>query len=72
MFEKQIEAAVEKALDRRTILPDKKLVLDGYNPLPEIMGKLYEWLYIPFHTGSLTIKFFIFVETVQPLYTYGA
>lgn len=49
MFEKQIAAAVEQALDRRTVRPDKKLTLEGYHPLPEIMGSLYEWLFIPFH-----------------------
>lgn len=48
MFEKMIEAAVEKALDRRAVRPDRGLTLEGYHPLPEIMGALYEWLFIPF------------------------
>lgn len=56
MFEKQIESAVEKALGRRTVLPDKKLILDGYHPLPEIMGKLYEWLYIPFRGEQMLVE----------------
>jgi len=56
MFEKQIEAAVEKALDRRTVLPDKKLVMEGYHPLPEIMGKLYDWLFIPFRGADVLVE----------------
>jgi hypothetical protein len=56
MFEKQIEAAVEKALSRRTVLPEKKLVLDGYHPLPEIMGKLYDWVFIPFRGSEILVE----------------
>jgi len=56
MFEKQIEAAVEKALDRRTVRPDKKLTLEGYHPLPEIMGALYEWLMIPFRGAEILVE----------------
>jgi len=56
MFEKLIEAAVEKALDRRTIRPDKKLALEGYHPLPEIMGELYEWLLIPFRGTQILVE----------------
>jgi hypothetical protein len=51
-----IEAAVEKALDRRTIRPDKKLTLEGYHPLPEIMGELYEWLLIPFRGAQILVE----------------
>jgi len=56
MFEKQIEAAVEKALDRRTVRPDKKLTLEGYHPLPEIMGKLYSWVFIPFRGAEILVE----------------
>jgi len=56
MFEKQIEAAVEKALDRRTVRPDKKLTLEGYHPLPEIMGVLYEWLLVPFRGAEILVE----------------
>jgi len=56
MFEKQIEAAVEKALDRRIVRPDKKLTLEGYHPLPEIMGRLYEWLFIPFRGMEILVE----------------
>ena len=56
MFEKQIEAAVAKALDRRAARPDKKLTLDGYHPLPEIMGALYEWLLIPFRGAEILVE----------------
>jgi hypothetical protein len=56
MFEKQIEAAAEKALNRRTVLPEKKLVLDGYHPLPEIMGKLYDWLFVPFRGSEILVE----------------
>lgn len=56
MFERIIEAAVEKALDRRTVRPDKKLTLEGYYPLPEIMGKLYEWLLIPFRGAEILVE----------------
>jgi len=56
MFERLIEAAVEKALDRRTIRPDKKLTLEGYHPLPEIMGALYEWLLVPFRGAQILVE----------------
>jgi len=56
LFGKIIEAAVEKALDRRTIRPDKKLTLEGYHPLPEIMGALYEWLLIPFRGAETFVE----------------
>ena len=56
MFEKLVEAVVEKALDRRTIRPDKKLALEGYHPLPEIMGALYEWLLIPFRGAEILVE----------------
>jgi len=56
MFEKLIEATVEKALDRRTVRPDKKLTLGGYHPLPEIIGVLYEWLLIPFRGAQILVE----------------
>jgi len=56
MFEKLIEAAVEKALDRRTVRPDRKLTPEGYHPLPEIMGKLYEWVFIPFRGAEILVE----------------
>ena len=56
MFERQIEAAVEKALGRRTVRPDQKLTLEGYRPLPEIMGALYEWLLIPFRGRQILVE----------------
>jgi hypothetical protein len=56
MFEKLIEAAVEKALDRRAIRPDKKLTVEGYHPLPEIMGKLYDWVFIPFRGAEILVE----------------
>jgi len=56
MFAKLIETAVEKALDRRTIRPDKKLTIEGYHPLPEIMGALYEWLFVPFRGAEILVE----------------
>jgi hypothetical protein len=56
MFEKLIEAAVEKALDRRTVRPDKKLTVEGYHPLPEIMGCLYEWVFVPFRGAQILVE----------------
>jgi hypothetical protein len=56
LFKKIIEAAVEKALDRRTVRPDKKLTLEGYHPLSEIMGALYEWLLIPFYGTEILVE----------------
>jgi hypothetical protein len=56
MFEQQIEAAVEKALDRRAVRPDRKLTLDGYHPLPEIMGALYAWVFVPFRGTQILVE----------------
>jgi hypothetical protein len=56
MFLKIIEAAVEKALDRRTIRPDKKLTIEGYHPLPEIMGELYAWVFVPFRGAEILVE----------------
>jgi hypothetical protein len=56
MFEKLVGAAVEKALDRRTVRPDKKLTVDGYHPLPEIMGKLYDWVFVPFRGAEILVE----------------
>jgi len=56
MFEKLIEAAVEKALDRRTVRPDKKLTIEGYHPLPEIMGQLYTWVFVPFRGAEILVE----------------
>jgi len=56
LFEKMIETAVEKALDRRTVRPERKLSLEGYHPLPEIMGALYEWLMIPFRDTEILVE----------------
>jgi hypothetical protein len=56
MFEKTIESAVEKALDRRTVRPDKKLTAEGYHPLSEIMGQLYEWVFIPFRGVQILVE----------------
>jgi len=51
-----IEAAVEKCLDRRTIRPDKKLTIEGYHPLPEIIGAMYEWLLVPFNKAEILVE----------------
>ena len=56
MFEKMIEAAVQKALDRRAVRPDKKLTLEGYHPLPEIMGRLYDWVFVPFRGMEILVE----------------
>ena len=56
MFQKHIEAAVEKALDRRTIRPDRKLEADGYYPLPAIMGALYSWVFVPFMGEEMLVE----------------
>jgi hypothetical protein len=56
MFKKMIETAVEKALDRRTIRPDKKLTLEGYHPLPEIMGELFAWVFVPFRGAEMLVE----------------
>jgi hypothetical protein len=53
---KLIDAAVEKALDRRTIRPDKKLAPEGYHPLPEIMGELYAWVFVPFKGAEILVE----------------
>jgi len=51
-----IETAVEKVIERRTVRPDRKLTVEGYNPLPEIMGQLYEWVFIPFNGKELLVQ----------------
>ena len=56
MFRKLIEAAVEKSLDRRTVRPDRKLELEGYHPLPAIMGELYSWLLVPFRGAQILVE----------------
>jgi len=56
LFQRTIEAAVEKALDRRAVRPDRKLTLEGYHPLPEIMGAMYEWLLIPFRGAQILVE----------------
>ena len=56
MFGRIIDAAIEKALDRRTVRPDKKLTIEGYHPMPEIMGKMYEWLMIPFNGSEVLVE----------------
>jgi len=56
LFERYIDAAVEKALDRRVVRPDRKLALEGYHPLPEIMGAMYEWLLIPFRGAEILVE----------------
>lgn len=53
MLGRIIEAAVEKALDRRAVRPDRKLTLQGYHPLPEIMGELYAWVFVPFRGAEI-------------------
>ena len=55
-LDKRIDAAVENAIDRRTVRPDKKLTLEGYHPLPEIMGTLFEWLLIPFRGAEILVE----------------
>jgi hypothetical protein len=56
MLGKLIEAAVEKAVGRRTARPDKKLTLEGYLPLPEIMGEMYSWLFAPFNGAEILVE----------------
>jgi hypothetical protein len=56
MLLKMIETAVERALDRRTVRPDKKLTIEGYHPLPEIMGRLYEWVFVPFRGVDILVE----------------
>jgi hypothetical protein len=56
MFEKKIEAAVEKALDRRTVRPDKKLAVEGYHPLSDIIGQLYDWVFVPFRGAEILVE----------------
>jgi len=56
LFVKMIDAAVEKSIDRRIVRPDRKLALEGYHPLPEIMGAMYEWLLIPFRGSEILIE----------------
>jgi hypothetical protein len=56
MFEKLIERAVGKYLDRLVVSPDKKIYPSGYNPLPEIKEAMLEWLYVPFNGANILIK----------------
>jgi hypothetical protein len=56
MFDRMIEKAVEKYLDRRVVPADKKIYPAGYNPLPVIKGALFEWLYVPFNGTAILIK----------------
>ena len=51
-----IETEVQKALDRRTVRPDKDLTLEGYHPLPEIMGHLYSWIFVPFKGKEILVE----------------
>jgi hypothetical protein len=66
MFEKLIEAAVEKALDRRTVRPDKKLTIEGYHPLPEIMGRLFDWVFVPFRGEEILVEIRYSLSTQLP------
>jgi hypothetical protein len=56
VFERRIEAAVERALDRRAVLPDRRLTLSGYHPLAEIMGALYAWVFVPFRGVEVLVE----------------
>ena len=56
MFRKFIEAEIEKQLNLRTIRPDKQLTMSGYHPLPEIMGNLFEWIFIPFNGSEILVE----------------
>jgi hypothetical protein len=46
---KWIAQAVKEYLDGCVITNDKRVMLSGYNPLPDIKGCLFEWLYVPFN-----------------------
>ena len=56
MLAKIVDAAVEKALDRRTVRPDRRLMPDGYHPLPAIMGALYSWVFVPFCGTEILVE----------------
>jgi hypothetical protein len=56
MFRGLIDAAVERALARRIVAPDKRLYPAGYNPLSVIKGALFEWLYVPFNGENILIE----------------
>ena len=56
LIEAMIEKAVEKALDRRTIQPDKTLVPEGYHPMPLIMGRLHDWVFVPFNGAEILVE----------------
>ena len=55
-FEKLLETEVQKAIDRRTIRPDNNLTVEGYHPLPVIMGRLYSWVFVPFGGVEILVE----------------
>jgi hypothetical protein len=56
MLEGVIERIVDKAIEKRTVRPDKKLTLSGCHPVPEIMGTLYERLFVPFRGTPVLVQ----------------
>jgi hypothetical protein len=56
MFERLIERAVERFLEKRVVSPEKKIYPQGYNPLPEIKKAMFEWLYVPFNGERVLMK----------------
>jgi len=55
-LEKSKEAEVQKALDRRTVQSDMYLILEDYNPLPDIMRQLFSWVLIPFKGKEILVE----------------
>jgi hypothetical protein len=56
MFDRLIEQAVRRYMDKKIVARDSRIYPAGYNPLPVIKGALFEWLYVPFNGTNVLIK----------------
>jgi hypothetical protein len=56
MLEKIIEAKVKQEVEKYTARPDGRLELTGYHTLSEIKGRMFEWLFVPFHGSDILVE----------------
>jgi len=56
LIEAAVEKAVNKVIESRTVRPDKKLTMEGFHPLQDIMGNIYEWLFVPFGNNEILVE----------------
>jgi len=56
LFRKVIKKSVKKELRRHTVLPDKTLMQKGFHSLPVIMGRIYDWVFVPFGGVDMLVE----------------